>query len=408
MSSGPGSGRHDMALHDMALQHVAPDEEIERVVGAAVAADSVPGAAWWVSRGGEVARGAAGTHTPGGDDPVAPDTVFRIASITKPVVAAAALALVDDGVLRLDDPVDPHLPELADRRVLADPADAAAGTVPARRPVTVRDVLTFRLGLGMDFTAPWPTPTLAALAGAGLPAGPPQPQAAPAPDEWLRRLATVPLAHQPGERWLYHTGASVLGVLVARATGRPLPEVLTERVLAPLGMTSTGFGVPDAARHRLGPHWTPPDDAGARQVYDPAEGQWARPPRFPDGGDGLVSTVDDLAAFAAMLRSGGRAPSGRRVLGADTVAAMLTEQAGPVDDEGGGWGLGLGVRRADEPGGRHAGSFGWDGGLGGSWWTDPVTGTTAVLLTNQMWSSPVPPAVFDRFRAVAFGPRGVL
>ena len=380
-------------------------EDVEAVVAGHVAADAVPGAAWWVRRGGEVARGAAGTHTPAGGDPVRPDTVFRISSTTKPVVAAAALTLVDEGRLGLDDPVDDVLPELAGREVLADPADAAAGTVPARRPITVRDVLTFRLGVGMDFTAPWPTPTLVALAAAGLPAGPPAPQAAPAPDEWLRRLAGVPLAHQPGERWLYHTGASVLGVLVARAAGRPLPEVLAERVLAPIGMRDTGFAVPEHARDRFGPHWTPPGEDGSREVYDPADGQWARPPVFPDGGDGLVSTVDDLAAFAAVLAAGGGRPDGTRVLAEETVRAMTTEQAGGVDDEGGGWGLGIGVRRTDEPGGRHAGSHGWDGGLGSSWWTDPVTGTTAVLLTNQMWSSPRPPALFADFRAVAFGPR---
>ena len=377
-------------------------EDVEAVVAGAVAAGQVPGAAWWVTRGGEVARGAAGTHTPGRDDPVRPDTVFRIASITKPVVAATALSLVDEGTLALDEPVDAHLPELAGRVVLADPADPTAGTVPARRAITVRDVLTFRLGLGLDFTVPWPSPTVAALGHAGLPAGPPAPQAAPAPDEWLRRLATVPLAYQPGERWLYHTGASVLGVLVARAAGRPLPEVLTERVLDPLGMRDTGFGVPEGTRDRLGPHWTPPDEDGSRDVYDPTDGQWARPPAFPDGGDGLVSTVDDLAAFAGMLCAGGRTPRLDRVLGEEVVRAMTTEQAGPVDDEGGGWGLGIGVRRADEPGGRHAGSFGWDGGLGSSWWTDPRTGTSAVLLTNQMWSSPEPPALFRAFRAVAF------
>ncbi len=380
-------------------------EDVEAVVAAAVAEDQVPGAAWWVARDGEVARGAVGTHTPGRDDAVRPDSVFRISSMTKPIVAAAALALVDDGVLDLDEPVDRLLPELAGRVVLADPADASAGTVPARRPISVHDVLTSRLGLGIDFTAPWPTPTLAALAATGLPAGPPQPQAAPPPDEWLRLVATVPLAHQPGERWLYHVGASVLGVLVARAAGRPLPAVLADRVLVPLGMRDTGFGVPEHARGRLGPHWTPPGEDGRRDCYDPADGQWARPPAFPDGGDGLVSTVDDVAAFAAMLSAGGRAPGGGRVLAARTVAAMLTEQSGPVDDEGGGWGLGIGVRRTDEPGGRSAGSHGWDGGLGSSWWTDPVTGATAVLLTNQMWASPQPPAVFDAVRAVAFGPR---
>ena len=379
--------------------------DVEAVVAAAVAEGQVPGAAWRVDRGDEVAVGAAGTHTPGGDDAVRPDDVFRLSSVTKPVVAVAALALVDAGLLDLDAPVDEHLPELADRVVLVDPADDSAGTVPARRAITVRDVLTFRLGLGMDFTAPWPSPTIAALAATGLPAGPPQPQAAPPPDEWLRRVASVPLAYQPGERWLYHLGASVLGVLIARAAGRPLPEVLAERVLEPLGLGDTGFGVPAAARSRLGPHWTPPDDEGRRECYDPPDGQWSRPPAFPDAGDGLVSTVDDLAAVAAMLRRGGRAPDGRPVLREETVAQMLTEQVGPVDDEGGGWGLGLGVRRTDEPGGRSAGSYGWDGGLGSSWWTDPRTGVSAVLLTNQMWASPTPPPLFDAFRAVAFGAR---
>jgi CubicO group peptidase (beta-lactamase class C family) len=374
-------------------------EQAERIAAAvtgAVAGGQVPGAAWRVDRHGEpLSRGAAG----GG---VGPETVFRLSSTTKPVVAAAAMALVDDGVLRLDEPVDRLLPELADRQVLADAADASAGTVPAVRAITVRDVLTFRLGLGLDFTAPWPSPTVAALGEAGLPVGPPAPQAAPPPDEWLRLLGTVPLAHQPGERWLYHVGASVLGVLVARAAGRPLPEVLAERVLEPLGMGSTGFGVPPSARDRLGPHWTPPGPDGSREVYDPADGQWAGPPAFPDGGDGLVSTVDDLAAFARMLQSGGLAPGGGRVLSADVVRAMTTEQVGPVDDEGGGWGLGLGVRITDEPGGRSAGSYGWDGGLGSTWWSDPATGVSAVLLTNQMWASPQPPPLFDAFRSAAF------
>ncbi|NEK86176.1 beta-lactamase family protein [Blastococcus saxobsidens] len=377
---------------------------IEAAVAGAVAAGQVPGAAWWVGEDGAVLGcGAAGTRTPGAADPVGVDDVFRISSVTKPVVAAAAMSLVDEGLLGLDEPVDALLPELADRQVLVDAGDPATGTEPASRPITVRDVLTFRLGLGFDFTVPWPAPGMAAMAAAGLPLGPPAPQAAPEADEWLRRLAGVPLTHQPGTRWLYHVGASVLGVLVARAAGRALPEVLAERVLRPLGMASTGFGVPPSARERLGPHWTPPAPDGAREVYDAADGQWSRPPAFPDGGDGLVSTVDDLAAFATMLAGGGRARDGSRVLGAEVVRAMTTEQVGPVDDEGGGWGLGLGVRRTDEPGGRHAGSYGWDGGLGSSWWTDPVTGVTAVLLTNQMWASPQPPPLFGAFRQAAFG-----
>jgi CubicO group peptidase (beta-lactamase class C family) len=179
--------------------------------------------------------------------------------------------------------------------------------------------------------------------------------------------------------------------------------VLDERILAPLGMRSTGFGVPPEARTRLGPHWLPGADGAPPGLFDPADGQWSRPPAFPDGGDGLVSTVDDYAAFAAMLTAGGATADGRRVLSEAAVQAMTTDRVGPIDDEGGGWGLGLGVRLIDEPGRRHAGSYGWDGGLGSSWWTDPVAGVTAILLTNQMWTSPQPPTAVTEFWSAAFG-----
>ena len=377
-------------------------DDIETIVNSRVAAGELPGAAWWVSQGDEVARGAAGSFGPQDDRPIGPDTVFRVSSMTKPVVASAAMTLIDDGTLELEAPVDDLLPELSDRRVLANPAGPLTETVPANRPITVRDVLEFRLGIGMDFTGPWPGPILEALGEAGLAVGPPAPQQNPAPDEWMRILGSVPLAYQPGERWLYHTGASVLGVLMARASGRSLPDLLDERILSPLGMRSTGFGVPNGARDRLGPHWAPGADGG-QELYDPADGQWSRPPAFADGGDGLVSTVDDFAAFAAMLSANGTTAHGGRVLSQAAVRAMTTDQVGQIDDEGGGWGLGLGVRVVDEPGRRHAGSYGWDGGLGSSWWTDPVTGVTAILLTNQMWTSPQPPALFTEFWSAAFG-----
>jgi len=218
----------------------------------------------------------------------------------------------------------------------------------------------------------------------------------------MRRLGTLPLASQPGERWLYSTGASVLGVLIARAADRSLPELLAERILEPIGMTDTGFGVPTGALARLGPLWMPPQDGEPAQQYDPADGQWARSPAFPDAADGLVSTVGDVALFAAMLKAGG-VTGDRRILSADAVRTMTTARVGPIDPVGGGWGLGIGVREQDEPGGRHAGSYGWDGGLGSSWWTDPVSGVTAILLTNQMWTSPEPPPVFTDFWAAAFG-----
>src|SRR5215831_12049605 len=199
--------------------------------------DDVGGVAWLVACGDDVEIGVAGTLTRGQDEPVRRDSIFRISSMTKPVVAVGALLLLEECKLRLDDPVDDVLPELAERRVLVDPRGPIDGeTVPANRPITVRDVLTFRLGLGMDFEAPWPQPLVDAMNGLGLESGPPEPQVPPAPDEWMRRLSTLPLLYQPGEHWLYHTGSDVLGVLVARAAGQPLDVFLRERVLEPLGM----------------------------------------------------------------------------------------------------------------------------------------------------------------------------
>ena len=183
--------------------------------------DRVGGVAWLAACGDEVEVGGAGCLTRGEPRAVGRDSLFRIASMTKPVVAVGALRLIEECRLRLDDPIDELLPELADRRVLVNARGPLDGdTVPAHRPITVHDVLTFRLGIGTDFEAPWPQPLLDAMADLGLGAGPPEPQLPPGPDEWMRRLSTLPLIYQPGERWLYNTGADVLGVL-DRPGGRP-------------------------------------------------------------------------------------------------------------------------------------------------------------------------------------------
>ena len=367
-----------------------------------VEAAGPPGAAWWVTDGTETGSGYVGTHGPDRAR-IGADTIFRISSMSKPVVAVAAMALVDDGTLDLDADVDDLLPELADRRVLVDPFGPLTDTVPAVRPMTVRDVLEFRLGMGLDFTGPWDNPLATAMAEAGLPVGPPAPQTAPEPDEWLRLVGMFPLSRQPGERWLYHTGASVLGVLIARASGRGLPEFLADRIFEPLGMRSTGFWVPAQLRDRFGPHWAPAENGP--QEFDGVDGQWSTRPAFPDGGDGLVSTAADLAVLTQMLRAGGSL-DGNRILSEAAVRAMTTVHVAEVDGEGGGWGLGLGVRNEDEHRGdavrRHAGSYGWDGGLGSSWWTDPVSGVSAILLTNQMWTSPEPSRIFQDFWDAAF------
>ena len=385
---------------------------LEAVMARHVELDSAEGLAWLVARHGEVHAGAAGVLERSGDAPVARDSIFRVSSMTKPVTAVAALTLVEECRLRLDDPVAEWLPELADPRVLADPTGPVDDTVPAHRPITVRDVLTFRMGTGMDFAGPWPQTVLTAGAEAGLGAGPPAPAELPDPDEWMRRFAAIPLARQPGERWLYHTSAQVLGVLVARAAGKPLDEVMAERIFEPLGMADTGFSVPPASIARFGACHTVDPDTGDVTVYDPADGQWASPPAFPGGGDGLVSTVDDWLAFADMLRSGGTG-GGRRLLSRPTVEAMTTNQLTPEQlatgpDPAGtqGWGLGTGVLLA-RAGTTHAvGSYGWEGGLGSTWANDPVEDVIGVLLTTRTWSSPQPGAVTRDFWTATYAALG--
>ncbi|HKE73468.1 MAG TPA: serine hydrolase domain-containing protein [Acidimicrobiales bacterium] len=367
-------------------------------------AGDVPGLVWLLARRGEVHAGAAGVRTAEGGEPIARDEIFRISSMTKPITAVGALILVEECGLRLDEPVDDLLPELADRRVLADPHGALDDTVPAERPVSVRDLLTFRLGLGLDFTAWGNQPSLAAAAELGLGAGPPAPAGPPEPDEWMRRLGTLPLEHQPGERWLYHVGADVLGVLVARAAGRPLEAFLRERIFDPLGMVDTGFSVPGAGRDRLGPCYWTDLETGARTVYDPPDGQWTAPPAFPSGGGGLVSTVDDYLAFATMLRAGG-VYHGQRILSRPTIEAMTTNQltagqlaaSAPSPDGSVGWGLGLGVRVRRTGPAWGVGTYGWDGGLGSQWATDPDEDLIGLLMTNRSWTSafPPPPAFQD-------------
>jgi CubicO group peptidase (beta-lactamase class C family) len=359
--------------------------------------DHVGGVVWLAACGDDVSVGETGVLTRGEGAPVRRDSLFRIASMTKPIVAAAALVLVEECRLRLEDPVDDLLPELAGRKVLVDGRGALDGpTVPATRPITVHDLLTFRLGLGMDFEAPWPQPLLEAMGVLGLGAGPPAPQGPPPPDEWLRRLSTLPLLYQPGERWLYNTGADVLGVLIARAAGQPLDAFLRARLFEPLGMADTAFSTDHV--ERLGSCYATDPGTGERRVYDPPGGQWATAPAFPSGGGGLVSTLDDFHAFGRMLLAGGRLPDGTALLSRAAVEAMTTDQigvargaAGPSPDGSQGWGFGVAVEVRRRGLGPTVGGYGWAGGLGTSWASDPVKGLVGIVLTTDMFVSAFPP-----------------
>src|SRR2546428_1235931 len=224
-----------------------------------------PGIVTLVSRRGEVHVDAIGTRAVAGG-PILRDTIFRIASLTKPIAAAATMILVEECKLRLDEPVDRLLPELANRKVLRRLDAKLDDTVPANRPITVRDLLTFPAGYGIVMAPPGTYPIQTAMSERLLGQGPPKPQTPPAPDEWIRRLGTLPLMHQPGQKWMYHTPAEELGVLIARASGQPLEAFLRERIFGPLGMRDTGVSVAATKIDRLATSYQVDPNTGALEL----------------------------------------------------------------------------------------------------------------------------------------------
>lgn len=374
-------------------------DRMRGVMAGYVERGELPGLVTLISRGGEVHVEALGRLETGGDEPMRRDTLFRIASLSKPVTAAAALILVEECRLRLDDPVDPFLPELANRKVLKRPDGPLDETVPAKRPISLRDLLTLRMGLGhiMEPAGDWPIQK--AINEVKILQGPPHPRAEPAPDEWMRRVGSLPLLHQPGERWLYDLGIDVLGVLIARAAGQPLETFLKERLFEPLGMKDTGFFVPPEKIDRL------PACYRGKELYDdPRNSEWSTPPAFPSGSGGLVSTVDDYHAFCRMLLNKGS--HGReRILSRPSVELMTTDHLTPEQRVGQdiffrgntSWGLGLSVDTKREDLYLNPGRFGWTGGLGTSAYSDPKEDLVGVLMTQLLMDSPEAPHVFQDF-----------
>jgi CubicO group peptidase (beta-lactamase class C family) len=372
-----------------------------------VESGDMPGLVALVARRGEVHVEAIGTLEAGGSEPMRRDTIFRIASVTKQIAAAAAMTLAEECRLRLDDPVDGVLPELAGRQVLTRIDAPLDDTVPAGRPITLRDLLTFVWGLGAIMAPPGQYPIQRAMEEAGLGPGIGGPPIGP--DEWMKRIGGLPLAYQPGDKWLYHTGSDVLGVLMARVTGQPLGEVLAERVLAPLGMADTGFYVPQASQHRLAAAYRP-DPAGPLVLTDdPRNSRWGAPPAFPSAGGGLVSTADDLLAFCTMMLNKGRHDGGR-LLARPTVELMttdlITEQQKAENtiffSGNSGWGLGFQVFLRRRTTASTPGRFGWTGGTGTSVYTDPAEELIGILLTQREMGSPGPPNVYRDFWTCAY------
>jgi CubicO group peptidase (beta-lactamase class C family) len=345
------------------------------LLATSVEGGAVPGAAALVARGEDVEIASLGE--------VDRKSIVRLASITKPITAAAVMQLVDEGLVALDDPIGRWLPELASPRVVRTPESAIDDVVPVARPITVEDLLSFRAGWG--FPADFSLPAVAELFEK-LPVFGPR----ATPDDWLATLARVPMLCQPGEAWLYNTCSDVQGALIARVSGRPLPEFLAERIFEPLGMSDTGFYVPSEKLDRLPPYRGP--DLALIE-----DGLWTEPPMFPSGAGGLVSTLADWHRFGRMLLA-----DGAGLLSAQSVCSMTTDhltheqrQASTMFLEESGWGFGGAVARD--------GRYGWIGGTGTTAHVAKSTGTIAILLTQLQMTGPTPTRLMREFWQYAFG-----
>jgi CubicO group peptidase (beta-lactamase class C family) len=386
----------------------ATSRGLRRLLDAAVTSGNAPGYSALVD-----SRSGKWTYSTGYRDleartPMRRDTIFRVASLTKPVVAAAAMMLVDEGRIRLKDPIDRWIPELANRRVVRSLESELDDTVTAARRITVRDLLTLQLGIGALFDAPSDSPLQRTLTSLEIAPGP---SAFPGTEvEFLRRLSSLPLAYQPGERWLYHTGMEVAGILISRVSRQPLSHFIEERMFRPLGMSDTSFWVAGAKSSRLATSYHFAADGRLAKLDQALDGPGTVPPNMESGGGGLFSTVDDFGRFGRMLLDGGEF-AGRKILSRKSVRAMCSDQ---ISDEvkqasrfipgfwkAYGWGLGMAVSvKADSTSG--PGRFGWWGGTGTTFFADPSHSTVAVLMSQRMMTRPDDTEASDAFLKIAF------
>jgi CubicO group peptidase (beta-lactamase class C family) len=307
------------------------------------------------------------------------NTRFRIASLSKLIAGALAALMLDDGLFELDDDVDHWLPELALPRVLVTPDAPLDQTVPAHRPITVRDLLTMTHGLGVIFDD---SPISKAMIDAGVFGG-----ALPiqlSPDDFMARLSTLPLAHQPGERWMYNLAADILAVLLARVSGGPLHEVLSARIFEPLGMSSTSFRG-DPATLPTAYQYT--DDGLV--VFDRPDGVYSRTPTFESLAGGLVSTVPDYLRFLTALEDGVLLPAAlKEQMTTDRLSPSQKQGTELMLGDGAGWGWQVGVLLDGDKPGQSKGAYGWTGGTGTRAFVDPSHDLIGVVFTQRLMSGP--------------------
>jgi CubicO group peptidase (beta-lactamase class C family) len=340
------------------------------------------------------------------------DTLFRIASMTKPVTSVAALMLLEEGKLKLDDPITKWLPEFKDMQVLKDATGPIDQTYPAPREITVEDLMTHRAGLAYGFTSMGPI-AQAHEDALGPPLGTPH-----TPDSWLKALGSLPLSYPPGERFHYSHATEVLGFLVARIEGKPLGQVLKDSIFGPLGMNDTDFWAPPEKHGRMAKLYRMNPDT--EQLEDASYPLETAQPAYEAGGGGLVSSVDDYLKFARMLLGKGEV-DGVRLLKTETVENMRTNR---LSDEqravpfmgmpfwmSMGFGLGVSVVLDAEKhawmGAASEGSFSWPGAFGTWWQADPVEDLIAIYMIQD--SMPLgPEAVANLAARRGLGARAAL
>src|SRR5262249_46702424 len=387
-------------------------KRMHQVLSGHVEREEIPGLVALVSRDDEVHVEVLGTLSVGGRIPMQRDTIFRIASLTKPITAVAAMILVEECKLRLDESIEPWLPELANRRVLKSISLQPDDTVPALRAITVRDLLTYRMGFGSVMAMPDTYPIQRLIREYRIGGdGPMLPSQAPPADEWLQRLGSLPWLAQPGERWMYHVSVDVLGVLIARVSGQSLGTFLRERIFDPLGMKDTAFHVPPEKLDRLpGLYYLDRRSNKLAFFDDAANSAWRTEPPSESGGGGLVSTIDDYFAFSRMMLNKGR--HGReQVLSRAAVELMTSDQLTPEQRAGSeiffgshsSWCFGMAVDIRRDEIFHTPGRFGWTGGFGTTAYTDPAEGMIGILFTQRMMDSPEPPKFFNAFLTRAYG-----
>jgi CubicO group peptidase (beta-lactamase class C family) len=389
-------------------------KRLHQTMSTFVASGERPGLVTLLSRNGETHVDAIGMQEFAGGPAMCRDTIFRIASITKPITGAVAMSLIEDGKLALDEPIDRLIPELANRRVLKRLDGPLDDTVPAKRPILVSDLLTMRLGMGA-IMAPGNYPIMTAMMQSGV-FTPFKMPTATSSDEWIARLAALPLMDQPGEVWRYDTSMTLLGALIERAAGKPMGAVFQERIFDPVGMKDTGFVMPPDKLHRLPVAYQMNQQTGKLEVWDPSgePSFFAKPHGFPGAHGGLVSTVDDYAAFARMMLNKGKFGS-RQVLSAESVKATMTDQLSqdvkarslfiPGFWDLRGWGYALSIIRKSEPG--EPRGCGWDGGYGtvANW--DTTTGTIVLLFSQRLVEGPTYSDIFRKFFSEAYAALGL-